>query len=68
MPRPMRRYRSGIVTVTRSFWQTCPECGQESFRSRTFTGADAQANADAWAPDPRCLPHLRAAMRTAVGL
>jgi hypothetical protein len=70
MPRPMTRYRSGIVTVTRSFWQTCPTdgCGQLSHRSRRFEAVDAQQQADAWSPDPRCFVHLRAARRAEVGL
>jgi hypothetical protein len=68
MPRPMTRYRSGIVTVTRSFWVTCPDCGQLTYRSRRFEAVDAQQQADAWSPDPRCFVHLRAARREAVGL
>lgn len=69
MPRPMTTYRSGIRTVTVSRWLHCPDCGQESFRSRTFEGpaGTVEADADAWSPDPRCLPHLRAAMRLEVG-
>lgn len=69
MPRPMRRYQSGIKTVTVGRWLTCPEegCGQESYRSRRFTGPLADQDAAAWQPEARCLPHLRAARRAEVG-
>ena len=66
----MTTYRSGIRTVTRSFWQTCPVegCGKESYRSKKVTGPNPEAELDAWQPDPRCYVHLRDARRAAVGL
>lgn len=68
MPRPMTTYRSGIKTVKVQRWLTCPECQAEHMRARTFVGPLADDDAKAWAPDPRCSKHLRAAMRTEVGL
>lgn len=64
----MRRYDPGIKTVTVNRWLTCPTCGNEAFRSRTFTGPLADQESGTWDPDPRCLPHLRAAMRAAAGV
>jgi hypothetical protein len=66
----MTRYQSGIRTVTVNRWLTCPEpdCGQQTYRSRRFTGPLADQEAAEWQPDPRCFPHLRAAARAAVGL
>lgn len=64
----MRRYQSGIKTVTVNRWLTCPDCGHEAFRSRTFTGPLADQESGTWDPDPRCVPHLRAAKRTAAGV
>lgn len=65
----MTRYQSGIRTVSKGLWLTCPvdDCGQQTYRSRRFTGVDANALADVWAPEPRCFPHLRAARRAEVG-
>jgi hypothetical protein len=70
MPKPMRKYDPGIRTVTVNRWLTCPEpgCQQQAFRSRTFTGPLADQESGTWDPDPRCVPHLRAAKRAAAGV
>lgn len=70
MPRPMRRYESGIRTVTVGRWLECPVegCQQTTYRSRRFTGVLADQDAAEWQPDEMCFTHLRAHRRAEAGV